>query len=285
MYYHWNVSPHITDPQFVRMVWCWSDYHLEQFVPEIIVAAQTDAAMGVTRTWLIGNEPDDTRAIEPDGQCGTYPMTGDPFDPGNTAPRVWEAPVDSAYRVAKLAELIKSYDNNAKVFAPGLLRLNDPVTRDWWDKFVWELKRLNTIDILDGMHVHLYPRWSTGACDGWCTDELIALGEEWYTDYHAGLDLQDFPLWITETGGAPFCSQYGQYEPQAWVDIRDNVMQPFQNWFIASEYNAAFWFVSYWGGEGEQYSCSFLTDGRTLPAEITPLGQQWQVPLVRLVQE
>ncbi len=270
-YYYWSVAPSVTNDKLVRMVWCLSDYHLAVYTPKVIAAATVDHRIGAQRTWLIMNEPDDTRHTISGGQCGAYPITGNPLT--STAPRVHTVPARMAVRYSAMYDLIKAHDPNAQVFPAGLSQLGTQHGREWWTVFVETLAARGELWKIDGVHVHAYPCWTTGHCAGWGMSELFAALDEWYTDYHAGLGLGDKPLWLTEVGAGPFCEDYAPFDRQAWIDVRDNVMIPFQDWQQVSPYTTAAWFVS-WDGLASAWTCNYLVDARD-GLTITPLGEQW----------
>lgn len=275
-YYHWSISPMTMDARFSRMVWCLSDYHLALFEPQVILAAQRDYAAGIRgRVWLIMNEPDDNShtLTNVDAQCGAYPLTGNPFDFSNTSTRVWQSPADVAVRYSRMYDLIKRDDPYARVFVGGLGWIGYPNSRDWWSQFVGELERRGELWKIDGVHIHAYP---FGSFPEWGLDGMYAGLQTWYTGYHVGLGLGNRPIWITETGGGA-CSRWERWDAAAWTTIRDETMLPMIDWFNGLQnpgYDGVFWFVS-WDGTAASWWCNYLSDNRTSPTQITPLGVTW----------
>ena len=270
-WYGWSVMPSVSDERLVRMVWCLSDYHLALYTTSVILAAQRDYAAGITRTWLVLNEPDDTNRNTLVSQCGGYHLTGNPFDAENYAPRVYEAPEAMAIRYSAMYDLIKQHDPRARTLVGGLGWLWKPLTQDWWVRFVGELQRRGELWKVDGVHVHGYPH--LGAT------ELQSRFEMWYRDYHAGLGLGDRTIWISETGAGVACTEWTLFDATAWTTVRDTTMLPLRQWYESAAnpgYDSAAWFVSWWGGpDGLPWWCGFLADARTLPATLTPLGVEW----------
>ena len=263
-YYHWSISPATSDARFVRMVWCLNEAYMLLNTPLIIAAAQADAASGAHRKWLVLNEPDGTFSSD---QCGTLPV-----NIGGTR-KVYQEPESIAARYVAVHDLITAHDTNATVFVGGILGLNSAASRDWWTRFVAELSRRGALGTIDGVHVHAYPRWSTGACAGWCMPELFAALDNWRAVYHDGLGLAGRPLWITETGAGPFCQLFAPFT--GWAAVRDNVMLPFREWYAGqTDYTRAAWFVS-WDGLASLWTCNYLIDVRVTPWVLTPLGVEW----------
>ena len=105
--------------------------------------------------------------------------------------------------------------------------------------------------------------------------ELFDALEDWYEFGIAGLGL-DVPVWITETGSAPFCHNYTRDDPQAFTDGRDYVMEPLRTWFESADnpgYDRVYWFLPWTPSPPEQAAwwCAFLADAEGL----TPLGVAW----------
>ena len=297
-YYTWSISPSRDDVRFARMVWCVTDYHLygdyggPNYQAQIIEAAQADRGKVAGRVWLVFNEPDDyVGTPNGGGQCGVWPLTGNPFDEDNHNPKVRDDPAEAARRYSLVYDWIKDNDPNAKVFAGGLLRIHLQSTRDWWNAFLDELASRNELYKVEGVHVHSYPDWSTGSgcLDHYCMPEMAQQLNTWYNSYHIGRDLGDRPIWITETG-AGNCGWYGypQWDSQGWVKVRDTIMKSMAWWFTGDlqwpygnvptnpGYDSIHWFVPWWGSEaGYQFWCTFLEDGRNNPHVLTPLGVYW----------
>ena len=226
IYYNWNVSKDTTDARFVRMVSC-----NDQSNADIVEAAQNDVASGfVGRIWLIYNEPDDP------GQCG-----GHRTDPANpSSPFIYDSAVYAAHYFSDVYDMIKGVDSNAHVFAGGLLWLNTQKTRNWWQDFVNTLRNEGKLYKLEGVHIHLYPYWTTstawytvGGCPhNNCMPELAQVANDWYQQMHVGLGLVDRPIWITETGGLAFCGRWSFWSTSGWEWIRDNYMEDMSRWFM-----------------------------------------------------
>ncbi len=292
-YTTWAVAPGVHDARLVRTVWCVSDYHL---YPEngglntrdkIVQAAQADSGRVVGRVWLIFNEPDDSVA-----QCGSFALTGDPFDRANRSLKVREDPAETARRYSLVYDWIKTNDPNARVFAGGLLHLSAASTQRWWLTFLETLAAEGALYKVEGVHVHSYPEWSTGgSCRGhFCVPEMAQALNAWYADFHVGQGLGDRPIWITEIGAGD-CNWYWstRWHEAGWLKVRDGLMAPMSGWFAGDArwtyagtptnpgYSAMFWFIPWWGGkEGEQYWCTFLEDGRDGGRALTPLGEYWR---------
>lgn len=297
-YYTWAISPESNDARLARMVWCVSDYHLygdyggPNFQALISRAAQADSRSVEGRVWLVFNEPDDhVGRPGAGGQCGVYPLTGDPFDRANNSPTVRESPAEAALRYSLVYNWIKVSDPNARVFAGGLLRLHSPATQRWWLTFLSTLASRDELYKVEGVHVHSYPEWSTGAgCQkSYCMPEMAQQLNAWYGNFHLGQGLGDRPIWITEIGAGD-CQRYGtaRWNPQGWLTVRDGIMEPISWWFDDDPrwpyntiptnpgYSALHWFIPWWGGaEGEAYWCTFLVDARGPASTLTPLGEYW----------
>jgi len=254
-YYHWSVSPYENDPRFVPMVWCPTPLLLAIERPLIVARVQQHPG----DTWLIGNEPDGNLA-----QCGGRLLAS-----GKT---VRNAPREYALSVIEVSDLIKQHDPTAQLLIGGIIQIGTAEGASWWSEFISELQAHDYVP--DGYHIHAYPCWST-TCTGWGMGELFTALDTWYQEQFIGLGLSG-PVWITETGAGPVCGKYKDFEQQAWIDVRDNVMLPFKEYFQDSPYATAAWFVSYWGGEGLPFWCGYLVDARSTPIQLTPLGEQWQ---------
>jgi hypothetical protein len=289
-YYTWGVSPSTSDLRLARMVWCVDDYHLYEWgvASQIVQAAQSDAGDIVGRVWLVFNEPDNTWATPgTGGQCGVWPFTGDPFDDKNPSLKVWQDPSEAAVRYSMVYDWIKGNDPNARVFAGGILNIHLSQGRNWWVTFLNTLAARGELYKVEGVHVHGYPIWSTGSgCEAdYCVARAARKLNAWYNNYHVGLGLGDRPIWITETGGAPFCGGWEQWDPQGWLTVRNEIMRPLSWWFTGDSrwpygsiptnpgYDSIHWYVSW--SSYQEFWCSFLEDGRDTPAVLTPLGEYW----------
>lgn len=251
------------------MLWCnggfWSaDVNGNpRYVGDIAHADYTNGFAG--RVWLIYNEPDDP------GQCN--------FADANAAADYYS----SAY------DLIKNNDPTARVFAGGLLWLNTSYTRNWWITFVNRLSSTGKLHKLEGVHIHLYPKFSTATtrqmtncATAYCVPELAQVANNWYETMHVALGLGDRPIWITETGwlGESSCST------QRVTEIRDNFMQPWSQWFAGDSawpyngqvglnpgYDAVSWYVA--RDTFTFTACSYLLNNLGPAGNPTSLGSFW----------
>jgi hypothetical protein len=272
--YAWRIGTNNLAPNIHRMIWCCDQEMLDDLENAIIDAAQTDFNNGVkNRVWLYLNEPD------LQGQCGGKHINGTQTDYNNNSPIVSTVPEIAAQRFVQLHALITSYDPHAQFYVGGLALLNSP---DWWLRFIGELHALNASELIDGIHIHGYPRWTTGTnCQNkWCMPELFAALENWYQFGITDLNLDHLPVWITETGSAAYCNDYTYNDPQSYIDSRDNIMLPLLEWFNSSSnpgYNRIYWFLPLSPSPPEQqiWWCSFLTN---LDGTLTPLGEAWKIP-------
>jgi len=292
-YLTWAVAPGIRDARLVRTVGCVSDYHLYpengglNYQEQIIQAARADRDQVDGRVWLIFNEPDDSVA-----QCGSFALTGNPFDRANRSLKVRQDPAEAARRYSLVYDWIKAHDPRARVFAGGLLHLRAASTQEWWVTFLKTLDAEGALYKVEGVHVHSYPEWTTGGgCLGhFCAPEMAQALNAWYADFHVGQGLADRPIWITEIGAGD-CNWYGgaRWDAAGWLRVRDGLMAPVSGWFAGDArwtyagtptnpgYSAMFWFIPWWGGKaGEQYWCTFLEDGRKSGGVLTPLGEYWK---------
>lgn len=177
----------------------------------------------------------------------------------------------------------------AKVFGGGLLWLNTQETRAWWTTFVTRLSNTGRLYKLEGVHVHLYPKYSTAptrsetsCATPFCLPELAQVANAWYQDMHVGLGLGDRPIWITETGilGMNNCTTPEQYAP-----VRDGFMRPWSQWFAGDSswpytglagpnpgYDTIAWYAT---RSIYNHGCTYLLDSLGASGQPTPLGDFW----------
>jgi hypothetical protein len=274
-FYNWTVGRPNAPENQSRMFWCGSDYHLGVLLGPALAVARVDFESGVIgREWLMFNEPD----LPSEWQCGNYPITGLPRDPRNTAPQVSDSPEWAAARFLLIRELILEADPSARFVAGGVARPGVRQAQDWWVRFVGELARRGELDAVDAVHVHGYPRWSV-PCDDWCVDDLTAMFEDWYAEHHVGLGLGDKPIYITETGFAPFCGDYEFDDPQAYIDARNRFAKPVLDWFKGPDnpgYERIHNFLPFSGSQSERAAwwCSFME--RYPGGELLPISEVWR---------
>jgi hypothetical protein len=180
-----------------------------------------------------------------------------------------------------MADLIHQYDPQALTFAGGLLGLYDSYTHWWWVTFVDEIESHDRLDTVQGVHLHAYPIFSTGLWTdcmfGWCIERLTGELEHFYARYVDGLGLGNRPVWISETGSAPWCMPDERSRRVTYQAVNDCFMEPLIQWFESQDnYDALYWFIprtnEYIDGK-RRWQCSFLVEDT---GSLTPLGVSWQ---------
>jgi hypothetical protein len=271
-FYDWNFS-YLTsrdqDRRYVRMLWCdggfWQqDINLSwRYVGDVANADYTNGLRG--RVWLVYNEPD---AV---GQCNRADASA------------------LADHFSDAYDVIKANDPTARVFGGGLLWLNTQYTRDWWTAFVGRLEDTGNLHKLEGVHIHLYPKFSTAptrqqadCATPSCVPELAQVANDWYQTMQVGLGLGDRPIWISETGwlGDSSCTS------QQFDAVRDEFMEPWSQWFandsnwpyinqIATNpgYDAVVWFDT--RDRFNTTACTHLLDALGPSGQPTSLGALW----------
>lgn len=272
-YYHWTITPTQMDPQFSRMVWCVTDYHLNLYEPQIVLAATSDHQAGISRTWFLLNEPDDSGNGVFDGQCGVYKLTGNPFDPSNAAQTIYQNPAETARRVAKVYDLIKAYDQDAQIFIGGLGWPGHQISQNWWKRFVGEFMHNDELEKLEFIHFHAYPYGS------FQEHGMLAFreGVRAWVKFNGSLGAPTIEYWITEVGGGS-CSRWERWNTSAYTTIRGETMLPIQKWMdseaLVLNITRVYWFVS-WDGPQASWWCNYLIDNRT-QTTLTALGDVWK---------
>ena len=197
-YYDWTfyyLPQRGHDPRYVRMVWCdWTTgTDINGVTHSITDMARADYNAGLSgRVWLIYNEPDDSMG------CTDF---------------LTDAPA-AARHFEMVYDMIKAGDPSAHVFAGGLLWLKTAETQLWWSNFITTLTSDGALYKLEGVHIHLYPTYSTstargipGGCIGNCVPELAQIANNWYQHQHLDLGIGDRPIWITEMGWLHDCTK------------------------------------------------------------------------------
>ncbi|MBN1262169.1 MAG: hypothetical protein JXB35_15935 [Anaerolineae bacterium] len=276
---------YVADARLARVVGCPTDAYLfgqGNGYDKILLAAEADFVAGMRgRVWLVYDEPDSARSDLRGEPCGQQSLR-------DGGPPVRDDPANAALRYGEVYDWITSRDPYARVFAGGFLNLASPATGAWWTTFLDTLGE--DIYKVEGVHVHIYGRWTVECQTPWCIPEMTGALNGWYERQHLGQGMGSRPLWITEIGAAPFCDDYrAQSLDATYPLLRDNVMEPLSWWFARDSnwaghfpgvpdnpgYEAIFWFLPFSTNEAEQaaWGCTFL---EASTGDFTPLGEYWQ---------
>jgi hypothetical protein len=275
-YYDWtfNYLPQRgQDPRYVRMIWCneTTGIDINGVTHSITDMARADYNAGLSgRVWLIYNEPDDPI------QCTAF---------------LGDAPA-AARHFEMVYDMIKAGDPSAHVFAGGLLWLKTAETQTWWSNFITTLKNDGALYKLEGVHIHLYPYFSTsdqrqspgGCLNVNCAAKLAQVANDWYMQQHVGLGIGDRPIWITEMGWLwdPTTRTNCYNMSKDW--IRDNFMRPMSQWFARDPawpyvaqaglnpgYDGVAWYVTW----DDPFPCTHLLNNLGANSTPTSLGTFW----------
>lgn len=277
-FYDWQfnyVPDRSEDLRYVRMVWCGATTlsnraGVTKSVAEVARGDYIGGRQG--RVWLVLNEPDYR------GQCGTneIPTYGGHF---------LDYPERAARYFSGVYDMIKANDPYARVFGGGMVWPSSADTRHWWSIFIDTLAADGDLYKLEGVHVHLYPEYSTSdarraercVLSPDCVVDLAQAANTWYEEMHRGKGLGDRPIWITEFGWL-FC---GGESP---TRLRDTFLEPMTHWFDGSPawphapdiptnpgYDAISWFTTFYQVD----RCYELLEDVGSGRQVTALGQFW----------